>query len=433
MFKVPIVIKPLLSLEELSRDLQLTRQSRYKKLKRAEEETREIIERVMEEGDRALRYYTKKFDGCDIRKWLVEEKELQNSWKEMDKGFQEAITEIEKRVRSFHQRQKPSSWWEEHYMSLWGERWKPLRSVACYVPGGRFPYPSSLLMTVIPAQIAGVEEIIVLTPPDAQGKVKKEILAIAFFLGIKKVYRVGGAQAIAGVSFGTSSLPAVDKIVGPGNIYVTAAKKLLQGIVGIDSLAGPSEVVIVGDRTSSPHWLALDLLAQAEHDPLSLSILLSPDEGILLETKRYLERELQNQPLSFSREIPLYLYQVESKEKAWEVVNFIAPEHLQIVTESPEKDWLKVENAGALFLGPQAPVALGDYGYGPNHVLPTGGGAAFSSPLSVRDFGKFSSFIFPQNDQALQWEEFSRLAEIEGLYYHRRSLLARGGSEWPIS
>ena len=432
MSRVPIVIKPVSNLEELSWSLQLNRQLLYKKLKKAEEEVKEIVERVMEEGDRALRYYTKKFDGCDIRKWLIEERELQNSWEEMDKSFQETIGEIEKNVRSFHQKQKPFSWWEERSASFLGERWRPLNSVACYIPGGRFPYPSSLLMTVVPAQIAGVKEIIVLTPPDAQGKVKKEILATAFFLGVKKVYRVGGAQAIAGISFGTSSLPAVDKIVGPGNIYVTAAKKLLQGIVGIDSLAGPSEVVIVADKTSSPHWLALDLLAQAEHDPLSLSILLSPDEGILLETKRYLERELQNQPLSFSRETPIYLYQIESKEKVWEVVNFLAPEHLQIVTENPEKDCLKVKNAGALFLGPQAPVALGDYGYGPNHVLPTGRGAVFSSPLSVRDFGKFSSFIYPQDDQTLQWERFSRLAEIEGLYYHRRSLLARGGREWPL-
>ena len=221
--------------------------------------------------------------------------------------------------------------------------------------------------------------------------------------------------------------------LGPGNIYVTAAKKILQGIVGIDTLAGPSEVVIVADETSSPHWLALDLLAQAEHDPLSLSILLSPEEEILLETKRYLERELQNQPLSFSREIPIYLYQVESKEKAWEMVNFLAPEHLEIITKEPEKDCLRIKNAGALFLGPQAPVALGDYGYGPNHVLPTSRGATFSSPLSVRDFGKFSSFIFPQDSQTLPWEQFSQLAEIEGLYYHRRSLLARGGKEWPLS
>lgn len=430
--KVPIVIKPLPDQEELSQSLQLSRQLLYKKLKKVEEEVREIVEKVMEEGDRALHYYTKKFDGCDIKKWLIEEKELQNSWEEMDKSFQKIISDIEKRVRSFHERQKPFSWWEEHSASLWGERWRPLHSVACYVPGGRFPYPSSLLMTVIPAQIAGVEEIIVLTPPDAQGKVKKEILAAAFFLGVKKVYRVGGAQAVAGACFGTYSLPAVDKIVGPGNIYVTAAKKLLQGVVGIDSLAGPSEVVIVADKTASPHWLALDLLAQAEHDPLSLSILLSPDEGILLETKRYLERELQNQPLSFSREIPIYLYQVENKEKAWEAVNFLAPEHLQIITENPEKDWLKIKNAGALFLGPQAPVALGDYGYGPNHVLPTDKGAAFSSPLSVRDFGKFSSFIFPQDDETLPWEQFSQLAEIEGLYYHQRSLLARGGKEWPL-
>jgi len=433
MSKTPIVMKPLFSWEELSQNFQLTRQSLYKKLREVEKEVREIIERVMEEGDGALRYYTRKFDGCDIRKWLIEERELQNSWKKMDKSFQETIADIEKRVRSFHQRQKPLSWWEEHSPSLWGERWQPLRSVACYIPGGRFPYPSSLLMTAIPAQIAGVKEIIVLTPPDAQGKVKSEILATAFFLGVKKVYRVGGAQAIAGACFGTSSLPAVDKIVGPGNIYVTAAKKILQGIVGIDTLAGPSEVVIVADETSSPHWLALDLLAQAEHDPLSLSILLSPEEEILLETKRYLERELQNQPLSFSREIPIYLYQVERKEKAWEIVNFLAPEHLEIITKEPEKDCWRIKNAGALFLGPQAPVALGDYGYGPNHVLPTSRGATFSSPLSVRDFGKFSSFIFPQDSQTLSWEQFSQLAEIEGLYYHRRSLLARGGKEWPLS
>ncbi|MDK2897190.1 MAG: histidinol dehydrogenase [Candidatus Atribacteria bacterium] len=425
MNKPEIVVKPL-QIADLNQDLNRDRRSLYRYFNQIEKEVREIIEKVEQEGDRALLFYAQEFDGCKLPSLRVEEKELETSWNQVEDKFKETVTLVSQSIRDFHQNQKTSSWWNNQSGSLWGEKVQPLNSVACYVPGGRFSYPSSLLMTAIPAQIAGVARIVVLTPPGETGVPAREILATAHFLGLKEVYLAGGAQAVAACTFGTESIPRVNKIVGPGNIYLTTAKKLLYGLIGIDSLAGPSEVAIVASECPEPRWLALDLLAQAEHDPLSLSILISPQEKILLEVKKYLEREWQNHPLPFSKSVPFYFYQVENLNQAAEAVNSLAPEHLELWVPNPLSFLRKIKNAGAVFLGPLSPVALGDYGYGPNHVLPTLGSATFASSLSVRDFNKTIPFLSPTAEGlSSKYEFLAYLASKEGLFFHQKSILAR--------
>jgi len=422
-----ILLKPIISIEQLEQDLRMSRSDLFAFWQEVEKEVLPIIEDVQQRGDEALCLYTQKFEGCLLQDFALPQEELKKAWEKTSPTFKKALRESAENVYAFHSRQKMHSTFFTEGPSYRGEIVRSLRRVGCYIPGGRFAYPSSVLMTVIPAQIAGVREIAVFTPPTAQGTLKRELLATLHFLKVEEVYRLGGAQAIAAACFGTESIRPVDKIVGPGNIYVTAAKKLLQGVVGTDLLAGPSEVVIVADETAPPTWVALDLLAQAEHDPQAISILLSPSEKLLLAVKRRLERELQNQPLPFERRIPIFLYQVENLDMAFEALNALAPEHAEIITASPLEDLYRVEHAGSIFLGPYAPVALGDYGYGPNHVLPTMRGARFTSPLSVRDFYITSSFIFPQ--EAEGYSSYALLAREEGFYYHERSLRARGKKE----
>ncbi|WP_017872359.1 histidinol dehydrogenase [Candidatus Caldatribacterium saccharofermentans] len=425
-----IVLKPLGNLEDVTQDLAGNRRKLYEYLKEAESAVEEIIENVKDRGDAALREYTERFDGCRLTTFRVPPEELERAFRETPEELKAAIALAARNIRSFHETQKMTSFLLERQSSVLGELVRPLRRVACYIPGGRFAYPSSCLMTVIPAQIAGVQEIALLTPPKKDGNVHKEVLAAAFFLGVQEVYRIGGAQAIAAACFGTESIPPVEKIVGPGNIYVTAAKKRLQGIVGIDGLAGPSEVAIIADHSAPPEWVALDLLAQAEHDPLATSVLFSPSEALLFEVKKYLEQEIANAPSSFGQTQPLFLYQVEDLEVALAAVNLLAPEHVEVVTKDPLALLPRLQKGGAIFLGPHAPVALGDYGYGPNHVLPTWGTAVFSSPLSVRDFYTFSSFVFPSPpDPTLEYETYAYLAREEGLFFHQRSLLARAGKK----
>lgn len=419
----PILLKPIVSIEQLEHDLPLNRGDLFAFWQEVEKEVLPIIEEVREKGDEALCLYTQRFEGCTIRDFALPQGELKKAWEKTTPSFKKALMQAAENLREFHLRQKMTSTFFEREGSYLGEIFRPLKRVGCYIPGGRFAYPSSVLMTVIPAQLAGVKEIAVFTPPSAEGNLKREILAALYLLRVEEIYRVGGAQAIAAACFGTESIKPVDKIVGPGNVYVTAAKKILQGIVGTDLLAGPSELVIVADESAPPTWVALDLLSQAEHDPLSLSILLSPHENLLLTVKKRLERELQNQPFPFDRQMPIFLYQVENMDMAFAALNMIAPEHAEILTLSPLEDLPKVEHAGSIFLGPYAPVALGDYGYGPNHVLPTMRGARFASPLSVRDFYTCSSFIHLQKTTA--YLPYALIAREEGLFYHERSLRMR--------
>ncbi|MGC8777547.1 MAG: histidinol dehydrogenase [Candidatus Caldatribacteriaceae bacterium] len=418
-----IVLKPIISIEQLERDLRFSRRELFAFWQERAKEVLPIVEAVERDGDQALCLYTQKFDGCTIQDFSVPREECKKAWEKTSASFKKALVKAAENVREFHSRQKLGSTFFERGASYLGEVVRPLKRVGCYIPGGRFSYPSSVLMTVIPAQIAGVKEIAIFSPPSFEGTLRRELLASLYLLGVEEVYRVGGAQAIAAACFGTESIKPVDKIVGPGNIYVTAAKKLLQGIVGVDLLAGPSELVMVADESVPPAWVALDLLAQAEHDPQALSILLSPYEHLLLSVKKRLERELQNQPFPFAKEVPIFLYQVENMDMAFAALNALAPEHAALFTTSPLEDLGKVEHAGSIFLGSDAAVALGDYGYGPNHVLPTMRGALFSSPLSVRDFYTFSSFIFPR--RPIEYAPHALLARSEGLFYHQRSLEVR--------
>jgi len=424
---IPVVLKPVFDEKEVLSDLALSRQKTFQFFEEITEKVREIVEDVLEKGDTAVSHYTRQFDGCSVTDFLVSRDLLEESWEKVDSSFKEILETIVERIRRFHRLQKFNSWWFTEKSSFMGEWVRPVQSCAVYVPGGRFAYPSSLIMGVVPAQEAGVKDIVVFTPPDREGKISCEIMATCFYLGVEKLYRVGGAQAIAACAFGTESIPAVDKIVGPGNVYVTAAKRLLYGVVGIDTLAGPSEVVIVADREARADWIALDLLAQAEHDPLAKSILLSDSEELLVAVKKKVEREWANNPLE--RAVPVYLYQLESLDLAWKIVEAIAPEHLEVMVPLGFEVMDKAKNAGALFIGPYAPVALGDYGYGPNHVLPTQGSSRFASPLSVRDFMVASSVVAPSSDPGIDFELFAKLAAREGLYFHQKSLLARLNQE----
>lgn len=418
-----IVLKPILSIEQIEPDVRFGRREVFAFWREVEKEVLPIIEDVQTKGDEALCLYTRKFDGCLLQDFLVPREELKKAWERASSGFKRALTMTAENIQRFHTHQKMSSTFFAQEDGYLGEVVRPLERVGCYIPGGRFAYPSSVLMTVIPAQVAGVDDIAIFTPPSPEGTLKRELLVTCYLLGVEEIYRVGGAQAVAAACFGTESIKPVDKIVGPGNMYVTAAKKLLQGVVGTDLLAGPSEVVIVADDSTPPEWIALDLLAQAEHDPLALSILLSPYEKVLLAVKKRLERELQNEPFPFEKKIPIFLYQVESMDMAFAALNTLAPEHAEILTASPFEDLKKVKHAGSIFLGPYAPVALGDYGYGPNHVLPTLRGARFSSPLSVRDFYTVSSFVYPQKGE--EYPNYALIAKTEGLFYHEKSLRVR--------
>jgi len=407
-------------------ELQLDSKIIYHELKEVEKTVQSIIEKVMQEGDSGLRDLTEHFDHCRLNDFMVTKSELENAWRNSDPDFRNTIENIIQTVRDFHNKQLEHSRWFTRNQSILGELISPIDSIATYIPGGRASYPSSVIMTVIPAQIAGVENILLLTPPNSKGEVPSDILAVAYHLGINSVVRAGGAQAIAAVAFGTESIPRVDKVVGPGNIYVTVAKKLLYGVVGIDSLAGPSEVVIIADESCQPHWVALDLLAQAEHDPLSRAILFSPNDKIINQVKNTIEDELVDHPFPFTKTVPIYLFKVVNLLSAFEMSNTIAPEHLELCCTDHLRLLPLIRRAGAIFLGNGAPVALGDYGYGPNHVLPTLSGSRFSSPLSVRDFLKTSSYIFPQKgDPSLVYSRYACLADREGLFFHGKSLLAR--------
>jgi histidinol dehydrogenase len=421
-----IQTKTIKDTNTLPSELQIDPRIIYRELKEVEKTVQGIIEKVMKEGDSGLRELTEQFDHCLINDFIIPKSELEYAWHRIKPEFRDTVELIVQTVRDFHNKQSEHSKCFSRNQSILGEIISPIDSVAAYVPGGRASYPSSVIMTVIPAQIAGVKNILLLTPPNSNGVVSSDILGIAHYLGINKVVRAGGAQAIAAIAFGTESIPRVDKIVGPGNIYVTVAKRLLFGIIGIDSLAGPSEVVIIADEDCRPDWVALDLLAQAEHDPLSRAILFSTSDEVIIQVQKSIQKELIDHPLPFKKTIPIYLFQVDNLLSAFELTNKIAPEHLELCCADHLRLLPLIQHAGAIFLGNGAPVALGDYGYGPNHVLPTMSGSRFCSPLSVRDFIKTSSYIFPQKgDSTLVYSRYASLAEREGFFFHRKSLLAR--------
>ncbi len=393
----------------------------------------QILENVRKTGDKALYEYSKKFDKADLTQFglQIPLAELEQAHKQLDNNLLTVLRESRSNIQKYHEKSKPQSWlsWEDNGIVL-GQRVLPLERVGVYVPGGRAAYPSSLLMGVVPAQVAGVKEIIITTPSNSTGKVNNTILAAAHELGITKVFRIGGAQAIAAMAYGTGTIPQVDKIVGPGNIYVATAKKQLYGQCGIDMVAGPSEVIIIADQAANAEYVAADLLAQAEHDPLASSILLTDSEKMAKLVQQHIIR--QTKALERENIINLSLRDygaiilAKSLQECTEYSNYLAPEHLGLHVEYPWDVLGSITNAGAVFLGSFSPEAVGDYWAGPNHVLPTNGSARFFSPLRTEDFTKSSSIV-SYSKQALQkhGQKIITFANSEDLTAHANAIKVR--------
>lgn len=390
-----------------------------------------IINGVKENGDEAVREYTVRFDGGLPKKFLIEKDELQSYLDVVDEDFLSAIKKAKDNIYDFHLRQTQQSWMTTKDSGvIMGQRIRGLERVGIYVPGGTAAYPSSVLMNAIPAKIAGVKEIVMVTPPGKDGNPNPNIMAAAAVAGVDKVYLVGGAQAVAALAYGTEKIPKVDKIVGPGNIFVATAKKLLYGIVDIDMVAGPSEILIVADKIADPSFLAADLMSQAEHDKMASAILLTTSIELAKATVREIDKQIKYLERQTIIEESLDNYGeiivCEDLEQAIEFANELAPEHLELCITDPLKYIGKVDNAGSVFLGNWSPEPLGDYYAGPNHVLPTSGTARFFSPLSVDSFVKKSSFIYytPQELRKAK-DDIIKLADTEGLTAHANSIKVR--------
>lgn len=378
---------------------------------------REIIQKVRDHGDKALRELTRRYDGVDLDDFRVTRKEFKEARK--DSSLKKALQKARENITAFHQVQLRKDWSVKGDGTTLGQVYRPIKRVGCYIPGGRAAYPSTVLMTVIPAQVAGVKEIACITPPDSAGKANSAVLLACGLLGVDEVYKVGGAQGIAALGYGTQSIPRVDKIVGPGNIYVTAAKLLVSDRVAIDFPAGPSEVLIIADSTADPEFIALDMLAQMEHDPMARSVLVTTSKGIAGRVVEVLKERTAN-----PRGMAVLL--ADSMEEAVDFLNAYAPEHLEIITSNPESVLDDVENAGSVFLGSYTPVALGDYASGTNHVLPTQGWSRAYSGLGIRDFIKeISVQRFDISALGKIADTVITLAEKEGLPYHAESLRRR--------
>ncbi|MCL2362875.1 MAG: histidinol dehydrogenase [Defluviitaleaceae bacterium] len=396
-----------------------------------------ILADVRTGGDEALRNYARELDGFTGEDLMVSGKELTHAMDSVGHEFTKLLARAEERITEFHKNQVQSSWsMYTNNGAITGQILRPLERVAVYVPGGTAAYPSSVLMNCIPAMLAGVKEIAIFTPVKADGKVHAAILAAVVACDIFSVYKVGGAHAIAAAAYGTASIPKFDKIVGPGNIYVATAKRLVYGEVDIDMVAGPSEILIIADKTANPKYIAADMMSQAEHDPLASSILLSTSEQLIVET----QAEIRRQVASMSRkDIILESLQnhgaaiyVKNLEEAFEISNDLAPEHLEILTADPISHLPKVQNAGSIFLGEYTPEPLGDYMSGTNHVLPTGGTAKFYSGLGVYDFVKYSSYsYYPKGALAELKDDVITFAEAEGLDAHANAVKTRFEEEHP--
>ena len=399
---------------------------------KVEDAVKEIITGIRRHGDKALFSYTNRYDGLSIDKKTirVSDAEFRNARKAVSKGIVESLKLAAKRIETFHRRQLEESWFfhEDDGVTL-GQMVRPLERVGAYVPGGKATYPSSVLMNVIPAKVAGVKEVIVCSPTPG-GEVNPYVLVAAEIAGADAVFKVGGAQAVAAMAYGTSSIPRVDKIVGPGNIYVATAKRLVFGVVDIDMIAGPSEILVVADESANPAFIAADLLSQAEHDEMASSILVTTSIKIADETIKELTKQLKKLSRKEIAEKSLKDYGavilVNNLDEAAAIVNEIAPEHLELSVDRPFELLPKIKNAGAIFLGHYTPEAVGDYVAGPNHTLPTGGTARFFSPLSATDFLKRSSILY-YSEASLKkiGGDAIRIAEAEGLTAHANSVKIR--------
>jgi len=398
---------------------------------------KEIVARVREEGDKALFEYTARFDHADITadNVLVSREEIDAAYKQVDSAWLEAMREAARRITAFHEKQKQNTWVDFQPGMALGQKITPLSRVGVYVPGGTAAYPSSVLMNVLPAKVAGVKEIIMVTPPGRDGTVSYPLTLVAADLaGVDRIYKIGGAQAVAALAFGTESIPRVDKITGPGNIYVANAKREVFGHVGIDMVAGPSEVLVIADASADPRYVAADLLSQAEHDPFAAAILVTDSETLAFAAAAELEKqtallprqEIVRQSLSAYGTIVV----ADDLPACAAIANQIAPEHLELSVAEPYALLPLIDNAGAIFLGHYTPEPLGDYMAGPNHVLPTSGTARFFSPLSVDDFVKKSSIICSSRDELEKVaDQVILLAQQEGLDAHANAVAIRFGKE----
>ncbi|TCU68122.1 histidinol dehydrogenase [Tissierella praeacuta] len=392
---------------------------------------KDILYNTRMKKDKALREYTEKFDGVLLEDFLVSEEEIENALKNINRELKEDLIKAAENIKNYHEKQLRKSYFlKEDKNIVLGQIISPLEKVGIYVPGGSASYPSTVLMNALPAKIAGVNEITMISPPNKYGKIKDSILVAAFIAGVNKIYKIGGAQGIAALAFGTETIGKVDKITGPGNIYVTLAKKQVSGYVGIDMLAGPSEIMIIADQWANPKYIAADLISQAEHDKMAASILVTDYEPII--DKVLLELELQIPSLDrkdiIKKSLEDYgiIILTESLEESIEIVNEIAPEHLEILTENPFEIYSNIKNAGAIFLGEYSPEPVGDYFAGTNHTLPTSSTSRFSSSLSVDDFIKKTSLIYYSKEALLESKDsIIRIAEEEGLRGHANSVKIR--------
>ncbi len=396
-----------------------------------DERVREILNDVKKKGDEAVLQLTHQYDrhSLPLEQIRVTSDEIKAAYTELNEEELNALREAAKRIRLFHERQKQNSWTYEDEGITLGQMVRPIELAGIYVPGGKASYPSSVLMNAIPAKVAGVERLIMCSP-FPEGQTRPHVLVAADLAGVTEIFKIGGAQAVAAMAYGTDTIPRVDKIVGPGNIFVALAKRLVFGVVDIDMIAGPSEILIVADSSANPAFVAADLLSQAEHDEDAISILVTPDDSLAAEVQKELKNQVKTLNKKAIAESSLnnncYLFVTETIEEAVNIANKIAPEHLELCIENPEKWTEKVKNAGAVFMGHYTPEAMGDYLAGPNHVLPTSGTARFSSPLGVYDFIKRTSLI-SYTKEALKncGKTVTLLAEMEDLGAHAKSVKMR--------
>jgi histidinol dehydrogenase len=392
---------------------------------------KEIIATVKEGGDQALKAYTEKFDSVQLSSFVVTEAEIEEAYNEVSEEMVAIIKEAAENIRFFHEKQKRNSWiTTEKNGTILGQKVTPLDSVGVYVPGGTAAYPSSVLMNVVPAQVAGVERIVMVSPPGKDGKLPAGVLVAAKEAGVKELYKVGGAQAIAALAYGSESISSVDKIVGPGNIFVALAKREVFGDVDIDMIAGPSEIAILADETARPNELAADLLSQAEHDARACSVLVTASRTLAEAVSNEVDRQLETLPRKSIAEqsIANYgaIYVTETEDEAIETINRLAPEHLEIMMENPMEKVGQIRHAGAIFVGRYSAEPVGDYFAGPNHVLPTNGTARFSSPLNIDDFQKKSSIIMYSEKAFVEnGAKIAAFARLEGLEAHARAIEER--------
>lgn len=408
---------------------------KYSETADVSEVVKKIIERVQQDGDQALYQLIKEIDHVTLDTLAVSESEIEAALKGVSPELLKVMEQAKENILSFHQKQVRQGFVStEPNGVVMGQRIIPLARVGVYVPGGTAAYPSTVLMDVLPAKIAGVKKIVMMTPTDSEGNVPAAILAAASIAGVDEIYKVGGAHGVAALAYGTETIPKVDKIVGPGNIYVATAKRMVYGEVDIDMIAGPSDVLIVADHSANPHWIAADLLAQAEHDKLAQAILVTTEETLIEKVQSELEQQLAVLPrkeiAGAAIENTGKIILVKDLEEAISIANQIAPEHLELSVSEPFALLGKVENAGSVFLGHHTPEVLGDYFAGPNHTLPTEGTARFYSPLSVDDFIKKSSYLYYTEEAMKEAASAVELfAETENLIGHARSMKVRRGEE----